>query len=505
MSVSAANPVVPPPAVTPPPVAGQLDEFSDKLSPMLVKELRQGLRGKTFVILFLALQGLLGIVLLSAIGASSDGDSGPAVSKVIFFFFALAALVAQPLRGIGALHHEIKGNTIDLMVLTRLGSWRIVLGKWVAIVSQTGLLLMAIVPYLILRYFFGRMDLFAELLLLGLVFAGSAIFTAITVGLSALPSILVRGLMPLALAVFIGFSIPSITFSHELNGLIRICTLQDKAEAWGLFSTLAVGIYIGWMALAMGASIIAPQAENHSTSRRLVALGMIALLGVIGWIAGTSRDVMAVMLIMVGVPAVALALTEPLELLPPICRPFLRFGNLGKVAGRILYPGWASGVLFTGLLMTGTILVYLSRPNTDINPNLPIVKLLMTLGTLLLPALIIRVLASRARSPLGVYILIGVLLCAAAIALVLIMTETDNDGYVWFFSWIPPVQMVVVDFLYRNHPSSTTIADLSGLVQVGVITCSAYFVLLLFFALKNFSAIREVEQEAEGHAPKPTS
>src|SRR5688572_7754057 len=236
MSFSAANPLVPA-APTPPPVAGKLDEFSDKLSPMLVKELRQGLRAKTFVILFLALQGLLCVVLLSAIGASSDGDSGPTVSKVIFFFFALAALVAQPLRGVGSLHNEIKGNTIDLMVLTRLGAWRIVLGKWVAIVSQTGLLLMAIVPYLILRYFFGRMELFAELLLLGLIFAGSAIFTALTVGLSAISSILVRGLLPLGIAFYVGIGVMAVTFDNELDELIEFCTLQEKDAIWALLSS----------------------------------------------------------------------------------------------------------------------------------------------------------------------------------------------------------------------------------------------------------------------------
>jgi hypothetical protein len=500
MSVTAVTP-----AAMPPPVAGQLDEFSDKLSPMLVKELRQGLRAKTFVILFLALQGLLCVVLLSAIGASSDGDSGPAVSKVIFFFFSLAALVAQPLRGVGALHNEIKGSTIDLMMLTRLGSWRIVIGKWVAIVSQTGLLLMAIVPYLILRYFFGRMELFAELLLLGLVFAGSAIFTAFTVGLSAIPSILVRGLLPLGLAIYLGAGIMAMTFSNEMNDLIRFCTLQEKGAAWGVLIGLSVGLYLGWMALALGASMIAPMAENHSTSRRLVALGMVALLGLVGWVAEIPREPMAVMLMLVGVPAVTIALTEPLELLPPICRPFLRFGNLGKVAGRFLYPGWPSGVVFTGLLLGAIIGVFFSRPDrmgvTDVFGT---IMLLVSIGTLLLPALFMRVFLRRARNLLGVYILIGVLLCVVAIALAMIMQETRTDSYVWLFSWIPPVQLNVVEYIQREYYSAGGfsgggVPDFSQLLLIGVLTSSIYFVLLLLCALKNFSTIREVEQEAEGH------
>lgn len=508
MSVSA---VTTPAAVPPPPVAGQLDEFSDKLSPMLVKELRQGLRAKTFVILFLALQGLLCVVLLSAIGASSDGDSGPAVSKVIFFFFSLAALVAQPLRGVGALHNEIKGDTIDLMMLTRLGSWKIVLGKWVAIVSQTGLLLMAIVPYLILRYFFGRMELFAELLLLGLVFAGSAIFTALTVGLSAIPSILVRGLLPLGIAIYLGAGIMATTFGNELNDLIRFCTLQEKEAVWVLLTGLSIGLYLGWMALAMGASMIAPTAENHSTSRRLVAFGMIALLGFLGWIAKIPREPMAVMLMLVGVPAAAIALTEPLELLPPICRPFLRFGNLGKVAGRFLYPGWPSGVVFTGLMLAAIIGVFYSRPGfarsyvTSVD-TISTIMLTASIGTLLLPALFMRVFLRRARNALGVYILIGVLLCVIAIGLAMIMAETRDDGYVWLFSWIPPVQMNVVDHLQRvARTPSGGFPDLSPLQMVSTITASVYFVLLLLCALKNFSTIREVEQEAEGHAANPSS
>src|SRR5690606_36103787 len=113
----------------PPPTAGRVDEFSDRLSPMVVKELRQGLRSKVFVTLFLVMQGLLCVVLLFTLAANRPDSAGPIISRTIFLLFGLSVLVAQPLRGIGAIHQEIKGDTIDLMVLTRLGSWGIVLGK----------------------------------------------------------------------------------------------------------------------------------------------------------------------------------------------------------------------------------------------------------------------------------------------------------------------------------------------------------------------------------------
>ena len=99
--------------------------------------------------------------------------------------------MVQPLRGISAVATEIKQNTIDLMVLTRLSAWRIVWGKWCAIMGQSALILLAILPYLILRYFFGGMQLFAEMALMLYLFVLSGALTAFTVGLSAVGSVLV--------------------------------------------------------------------------------------------------------------------------------------------------------------------------------------------------------------------------------------------------------------------------------------------------------------------------
>ena len=143
-----------------------LTDFSDRISPMLVKELRQGLRAKTFIVVFLSLQVFLAVMLFSAGAASTSDHVGTVISGIIFTFFAIAVLVVQPLRGTGALSSEVKGNTIDMMVLTRLSAWRIVFGKWVAIVSQSALLLSTIIPYLILRYFFGGMNLLGEMVFL---------------------------------------------------------------------------------------------------------------------------------------------------------------------------------------------------------------------------------------------------------------------------------------------------------------------------------------------------
>ena len=525
MSTAAAA-AAPAPA-TPPPIdshaAGRFDDFSDKLSPMLVKELRQGLRAKTFVIVFLALQGLLATVLLISVSASETQEAGESVSKVIFFFFSLAVLVVQPLRGVGALHNEIKGNTIDLMVLTRLGAWRIVLGKWVAIVSQSALLLTAIVPYLILRYFFGGMNLFAELLLMLLIFLGSTVFTAFTVGLSAIGPILIRGLVPLAIAFGFAWGICAIIFDrNDLQQLIELLSLQNKGYVWGLLAFVLGGAYLGWISLGFGTSHIAPKAENHSTARRLIALGAVLLSGVLAHLGDFNDEVVMVMMGFFCVPAVLVSLTEPFQLLPPICRPFVRLGALGKLAGRVLYPGWPSGILYTGILLALAGGICYTMPDSHAMYRTAgavreeYIILAMCVGSLLLPAVMLRIFGRMVRQPLAFYLLMFALMAAVAIALGIITDETKRTsptGYVWFFSWVPPVDLVLMDIIrwehyesFRSHlagggaPVSYPppgAPDYKPVLMCAIITAAVYYATLLVFALRAFSQLREIEAEAE--------
>lgn len=504
--------------------AGRFDDFSDRLSPMLVKELRQGLRAKTFVILFLALQGLLAFVLLIAVAAAEPQRAGFAVSKVIFFFFALAVLVVQPLRGIGALHNEIKGNTIDLMVLTRLGAWRIVLGKWVAIVSQSGLLFTAIVPYLILRYFFGGMNLFSELLLFVLIFIGSAVFTAFTVGLSAIAPILIRGLLPLGIAFGLTTGIFNIIFDHnDLQQLIEELTLQRPGHVWGLLAILLGAGYLAWIALGFGTSLIAPMAENHSTARRLVALGAVLLSGIIAHIGDFRPEPVLVMMCYFCIPAVMVSLTEPFELLPPICRPFVRLGALGKLGGRVLYPGWPSGVLFSGLLLAIASGVYLSIPDARAayygSPGMvreEHVVSFVIMGTLFMPAVLLRLFGRKVRQNLAFYLLMGAIMAVVAVTMnVLYDAHRENGDLAWIFCWVPPVNLVIMDVIQHDHFTAYrgyggTGPDYTPVLLSAMVSAGGYYLLLLISAVRAFGQIRAVEEDAAspprpltGHEPAP--
>jgi len=398
-----------------------LNDFSDRLSPMLVKELRQGLRARTFIAVFLSLQALLALILLSAAGAASYDSAGMTITRIIFLFFSLAVLVIQPLRGIGAVASEIKACTIDLMVLTRLSAWRIVFGKWIALVSQSALLLTAIVPYLILRYFFGEMELVGELLLLGCVFLCSMLLTAVTVGLSASPSLIIRGILPILGAPVLFFMIVGFCLSGGIEDFIDFFTFTDPDAPLVLGSCLALGLFIAWSSIDFGAGLIAPLAENRSTVRRLAALAFAG-----AWLIACLWVDDAWMLVALAIfltPSIATAVTEPSMLLPVVCSKFTRFGPIGRLAGRLLYPGWPF-------------------VDADVEGN---VLLSSWFGTLIFPALCILPFEKKLRNLFAIYGLIVVASFLFTLILALLADAMNEEGFLWVFSWLPATHILIAE------------------------------------------------------------
>ncbi|MCB1087774.1 MAG: hypothetical protein KDM63_12060, partial [Verrucomicrobiae bacterium] len=253
---------------SPSPELARLTDFPDRLSPMLVKELRQGMRTNLFTIAFILLQAFM--VLCVLIGASAPGDG--AVSGFFWFFVIVTLLIVMPIRGFGALTSEIQLHTMDLIHLTELGAWRVTFGKWAALVAQTLLLVCGVLPYLVMRYFFGGIDLFTELIALFWTVIASMLLTALTVGFSAFPSVLLR--VTVIAGVVIGGSMGLEAAGRTFNLLIEPSGSSAPVKEVVLIqiSTFISSLFVIWFLLDMGASRIAPEADNHTTRKRCIAL-----------------------------------------------------------------------------------------------------------------------------------------------------------------------------------------------------------------------------------------
>ena len=409
---------------------------------MLVKELRQGLRTRSFIAVFLALQAILAVILLAAGAGATSDNAGDTISNIIFVFFSIAVIIIQPMRGIAALSSEVKGNTIDMMVLTRLSAWRIVAGKWSAIVSQSALILVTIVPYLILRYFFGGMNLFGEIMFLALIFLSSATLTAVTVGLSASSSVILRSVLPMIALPFGAYSMLMMFMFSGMRGggggIAEIVSLSTTESQVGVSLYIATCAYAGFFFLSTGTSLIAPYAENHSTLRRLISFVVTCIAAVIGSTdLVTDADVLPLLFTMILAPVFAISLTEFAPLISPTYSRFTKFGLPGKLAGFFLFPGWPSGVFFCALLSLISAIPFVLNDHSYGDDHY--MYGLICLASLLFPAVVVNLLRTQGAQRVSNYVLF--LIASGVITAVLagIAESMSSKGFLWLFLWIPPV------------------------------------------------------------------
>ncbi len=364
--------------------------MSDRLSPILVKELRQGIRSQLFTGSFLVVQALLFVFGLSFVSSDSL-QNDPAVDSLFFWTtLALPLLVLVPVSASQAIEREVSGRTLELLLVTRLSSYRIVLGKWASVVVQASLLLVSALPYVILRYFLGGVDVVGELLTLGGLLLGSGILAGIAMGFWSLNLprlgkwaavlLLIWAAPVLLLMVFSPHGSLSAPF-----GLARL--------AW-LYGTLVMLVMIESAAARIG-----PPSENHWTRVRALAL---LSFGIAFFYDGIEAVLAAVGALVIGLPVAVASMTENRRPLRRLYEPFLA----GSVLRRLLLfpfsPSWPGGVAFAALLLV------LAPFLPGLRGEIGLVAWIAIAGTFLVPAALVRGVYAGSR-PLLRYIVILVL------------------------------------------------------------------------------------------------
>jgi hypothetical protein len=455
-------------------------DFADWLSPMLVKELRQGMRSRVFVAAFYLTQVLMIMSVAFNLAASlSDdmpGELGSFLNGVFWFLIALPLLFLMPVRGFSALHTELKSGTLELVFLTHLSAWRIAAGKWTALMVQTLLVVCAILPYVLLRYFLGGVDILEDLQRLFFLLMTSAVLTAVTVAMSPYESKLLRALFVIGMIFAVQF----------LAGILLTWLTVGRMMGGGgsvFQSFLGIAIFVPAsvvLALEFAASKIAPAAENHAIRKRLLALAVFftgAGLLVFGesWIWGYW---MAVAFL---APVIVDALGEPLQVVRTVYQPFLQRGSAGRIFGLFFTPGWPSGVWFTLLvtLLCGVVLVFSGKAD-DSSMTLAAVAFF---GALIFPATFIRLLMPKTKNFLGFYI--GLQFFFAVVTVMVgIMSAISSNPFTTFLAWIPNCAFLLIS-------SDQIKGDEAGIFAVvSVLATVVSFVILLILTTRPLRDIR---------------
>lgn len=395
-------------------------DFKDWLSPMLVKELRQGLRSRIFMAAFFLTQVLMILSTILNLTSSTSGEYNgmtEVLNGVFWFMIAVPVLFLTPIRGFASLHGEIKERTMELVFLTRLTSWRITAGKWTALMVQALLLICGVLPYVLLRYFLGGVNILIDLQSLFLMLVACGTLTALTVALSPYESKLLRAL--LVVGLFVGFIILLIYMLR----LVIVGTMMGSYGSTMTFLYVGLALFIpAFIALSLeiGASRIAPAAENHAISKRLIGVYFVIVGAALIVFKADAALVINTVLALLMIVAID-AMGETQEFNRSNYRPFLKRGAVGRFLALFFTPGWVSGSWYI-LLMT--LIGGAGIALTD-EAGLELTRISF-LGALIFPAALIRLFAPRTTHFLGFYVAIQ-FFCGVIYILLILISSVGNQ------------------------------------------------------------------------------
>lgn len=328
----------------------------------LVKELRQGLRTPTFILLVSLFPTLLSFFFLfSFIINPLEGKPfiSPDGCQAIFWITMVVTLLfIMPLRASSSIRDELLSRNNELLLLTRQGAGRIVLGKWISFMAQSLLIVFISLPFFLIRYYYGEINLVQDVTVFSLLYLGSGILTAYTLWASAMPSLL------RTIAFFLlGIGVVILSSNYTDLNLFREGPWDGILLA---FLILADAFLVISSLLLLAREWFSPAAQNTAAPLRKLLLAFFAAsiipLAFLENASSAIQDIMTgnfIFMMIYGAFLMIVNLTDPAYLLPIHVEKMnnKKFSRLQKL---LFLPGLPGGVFFTLLLSILTALaVYL--------------------------------------------------------------------------------------------------------------------------------------------------
>ncbi|MDI1310636.1 hypothetical protein [Prosthecobacter sp.] len=461
-----------------------ISDFSDRLSPMVVKELRQGLRTRLFGGVLLTLHLMLVLLTLLSGGA----ENADVVSGWFDGIITLVLCIIMPLRGFSAVADELKSGTLDMLALTRLSAGRIIFGKWAAIASQSLLLMLSILPYVVARFVFGGLDLFGEIAALFYKWLAGVVIAAVIVALSTQRQFWLRAVVVFLPLLIGGCGAASFLMVSRMGGGMppgSVFSFFTKSGG-GSSALLVVGMaaWVIFFSLSLAATRIAPTASLLSVVKRSVHLIMILSLMLLGWL--TDSGAAMAMTSSSMLPLIMIdALTERVNEVPSVYAAFYQRGRLGRVALWLLAPGWVTGFVYTVVLMG---LVALQTGWVFSGPETQLV-VVSAAGTWMIAAWVQLFSTRKSRDLLPPFIIFWLLVnvLIATLGSLLMIPLAMKSTTVWLTCALP-------QFMPRGYAMAQA-GDKAALLNLGMLSACIWPAVLLIAAVFAWRRVRAARQE----------
>jgi len=357
-----------------------LDRVGDRLNPILVKEARQAMKSRQFVVTFslLLIGGWLWTVLFIAAGypAIYYAPVGPGVLRGYFLVLSIPLLIVVPYAAFRSLAGEWEDGTFELLSITALSARQIVTGKLASAVLQMMVYYSALAPCIAFTYLLRGIDIVTVGLLLGYSFFASVLLSSFGLMMATVTrvrhwQVLLSVVLVMALLVF--------TFVWDMSFMMLLSDGMplplDKAEFW-IAHLCGVSFYVPAVLLLLfiAAGQITFASENRSTPIRILLLAPQVLL--VGWYVYFWRRlghevVLYSLICMAAVywTLVGALLTGETANLSPRALRRLPQSFLGRMLFTWFNPGSATGYVFVILNLAAMILVGYVVPLTGPLPT----------------------------------------------------------------------------------------------------------------------------------------
>ena len=250
-----------------------LENASDWLNPILVKETRQALKSRQFIVTFLLM--LIASWLISVFGTLMAGDSlefgsaGRGLFTAYFVVLAMAIFVVVPYSAYRGLLNERDHTTLELLNITSLSPRQLVWGKLWSAMVQVFIYYSAIAPFIAFTSMLQGFDAALVAFALGIAILVTLCLTMLTLMLAAIPqSRQFQGLM--TGMIFFGLLLViSMIFGTVPLLLMETIAFDDK-EFWiGTGGLVVAGLSYFFLFTQIATSHLTFDADNRSTGIRI--------------------------------------------------------------------------------------------------------------------------------------------------------------------------------------------------------------------------------------------
>ncbi len=259
------------------------ERFTELVGPLVVKEVRQGLRGRVFAIFFGVLLTACFFVALFAWGSATDGMSGRQGRETLALFLAAQGAVCFfiiPFTAFRSMMKELEDETWVLLTLTGLGSRPITRGKWLSAMSQSALYASACAPFVLFSYFLNGVDIPQITASLVLTAGWSAVLTSAAVAIAANA----HGRFARVIALFVTLGVLLAGSAMGIGFLVALSEEGQRMLTRDAPKNFILGAFVfswalTWLGLEVaGAGLAAPSEHASKWPRR--ALVTVTTLGI---------------------------------------------------------------------------------------------------------------------------------------------------------------------------------------------------------------------------------